>query len=164
MDLKKYNIKVKNYRTNFIEDAATLEVQLEWLLSAYFARSSRDYALFNQLFFSDESRLGFYDKITMFERLVSNFSNLEPSRKEIIKKLNRIRKMRNKFAHSEASFPHPKILEKHKNDVIFSISENGELKEVVYSFDYLDEVSGDFKYLNQLLADKIRELKDRYMI
>ena len=29
---RNYNTKVKNYRTSIIEDSASLEVQLEWIL------------------------------------------------------------------------------------------------------------------------------------
>ena len=61
-----YNEKVKHYRSLIIEESTSLEVQLEWIISSYFSHSVEEYALFNYVFFSDEVKIGFYDKIIMF--------------------------------------------------------------------------------------------------
>jgi len=162
---KKYNEKVKNFRSEIIENATTLEIQLEWIISSFFSKNFDDYALFNYLFFGENVQLGFHDKILMFEKLLEvNMKEFQKKHPDIIMKLNRIRKVRNRFAHGEATSPHINKLKYMKKQIFFEIVEKGEKKDVDYTFVFLKEILKDFDVLNKILADEIRRLKMKHSI
>lgn len=161
-----YIAKVKHYRTSIIEHSASLEVQLEWIISSYFCRNSKEYWLFNYIFFPPDVEIGFYNKITMFDKLIKNvFPDVEKEHPDIIKKLNRIRKLRNDFAHGEATmFLSTEYIIKSGKGIIFMIPEKGIHKEVSYQFDYVDEILKDCMKLNGVLSKLIGSLKGAHNI
>ena len=55
-ELKNYHKKFTKYKTTFIENASSLEVQLESIISSYFSKSFDDYILLNHLIFSSPDR------------------------------------------------------------------------------------------------------------
>jgi len=162
---KKYNEQVKHFRSEIIENVTSLEIQLEWIISSYFSKNFNDYALFDHLFFADNVQLGFHDKIMMFEKLLDlKLKDLHKKYPDIVMRLNKCRKVRNRFAHGEALDPWPHHLKNMKKQVIFVIIEKGEQKEADYTFDFLKEVIKDSYSLNGVLSKQIRELKKQNSI
>ena len=157
---KKHLEKVQYFRTVIIEGATTLETQLEWIISSYFSKDSNNYALFNYLFFGENIQLGFHDKILMFEKLLgTSMKDVHKKYPDLLTKLNRIRKVRNRFAHSETQNSNPKKIKLMKKQIFLILVEKGEVKEVDYTFVFIKEVIKDFFYLNRIFGKKIRELK-----
>ena len=158
--IRAHNEKVKRYRELFIESSTRLEIQIEWLISSYFSRDKKEYAVFNEMFFSDEIQLSFHDKIQMLKILLNvAFPDLKKIKPNIITQLNQIRKLRNRFAHSANVMPRDNKISHLKKEVFFEITEKGESKEVSYTFDYIKEISKYFLKLNKELADQIRKFK-----
>ena len=153
------NKKTKNYRTFFIESAASLEVQLEWIISSFFSKGWDNYVLFNYLFFSDDVELGFYDKIRMFEKLLDSIPDFKKQHSGIITELNQVRKVRNLFSHGTISAPRDGDIKKLKKQIFFTVVEKGENKEVSYTYDYLKKVETNCKDLRSVLASLIRKFK-----
>jgi len=119
-----------------------------------------EYALFNYIFFPSEVEIGFYDKIKMFEKLVEDaLPRFKKKYPQTIKKLNQIRRIRNVFAHGDATDPFVKNIKQIKKEIIFTVVEKGQNKEITYTFDYVKEIVRDCHDLNGVLAEQIRELK-----
>ena len=117
------------------------------------------------MFFSDDVQIGFYDKIKMFEKLVDNaLPDFKKKHPQITKKLNRIRKIRNMFAHGDASYPCPEHIKKLQKEIIFTVVEKGEHKEITYTIDYVKQIMKDCYELNGILSGLIRELKGTHGI
>lgn len=154
---RRYSDRVQRYRTTIIESAAGLEVQLEWVISSFFSRGGEEYALFNYMFFHD-MEIGLSDKIDMFEKLVkTKLKDFHDRHPETVNSLHRVRKLRNAFAHGEATIPHNE--NRIEKSIIFELAEKGEGKEVDYTFEYINQVVKEGKELNHVLADLIRQFK-----
>jgi len=95
-----YNV-INGDKSRFLSICAGLENALELLIAGYYTLGEDDYKKFLSVIFADDAELSFSKKIKMFERFLKKYYPEFLSEKpDFIQKLNRIRKMRNRFAHS----------------------------------------------------------------
>ena len=158
-ELKNYHRKFTKYKTTFIENASSLEVQLESIISSYFSKSFDDYILLNHLIFSD-THLRFSDKIIMFSKLGAFLPEFKEGLSDAVSQLNQIRRLRNDFTHASRGI-YEKDISRIDKEILFLVIEKGVHKQKNYTFDYIDSILENYKKLNIRLADVISNLKKK---
>ncbi len=158
-ELKNYHKKFTKYKTTFIENASSLEVQLESIISSYFSKSFDDYILLNHLIFSD-THLRFSDKIIMFSKLGLFLPEFKEGLSDVVSELNQIRRLRDDFTHASRGI-YEKDISRIDKEILFLVIEKGVHKQKNYTFDYIDSVLENYKKLNIRLADVISNLKKK---
>lgn len=93
--------RIHTSKSRFLSISTNIEAELEIIMAEYFSRGDlEDYKLFSSLFYGKESELMFRKKIMIFEKFLSNvYPSYLKSNKDFINSLERVRKMRNDFAH-----------------------------------------------------------------
>lgn len=153
-----YNI-INGDKSRVLSICTGLENAIEILIAGYYSLGEDDYRKFLSVIFSDDAELSFSKKIKMFEKFLKEYlPEFLKEKPDFIKKLNRIRRLRNKFAHSINL--EPKELEPFlgKNYYKIGFIENGVPKEETISVPDLltrmDEVDSILKEI-QGLQDKV---------
>jgi len=81
--------------------ASRQEHMIELVLGMYYSIDNSDYKDFAYVFFDNQNELSFDKKIKMLERFLKRkFPKILKENQDFIKQLHRVRKLRNKFAHS----------------------------------------------------------------
>jgi len=93
--------RIHSSKSRFLSISTNIETELEVIMAEYFSRGDfDDYQLFSHLFYSREAELTFSKKILIFEKFLKKvYPSYLKANKDFIKSLERVRKMRNKFAH-----------------------------------------------------------------
>lgn len=112
MALKKSKIKIPKSeeeiekrihasKSRFLSISTNIETELEIIMAEYFSRGDLDdYQLFSHLFYGKETELMFRKKIMIFEKFLNKvYPSYVKSNRDFINSLERVRKLRNKFAH-----------------------------------------------------------------
>lgn len=100
-DIKNLRDRINDAKSRFGSLTTNIETQIELVLAQYFAKNKEDYKLFCHLFYPNEIELTFGKKIKIFERFFTKkYPDYLKQNKGFILALTRVRKLRNKFAHS----------------------------------------------------------------
>lgn len=93
--------RIHTSKSRFLSISTNIETELEIIMAEYFSRGDLDdYQLFSHLFYGKETELMFRKKIMIFEKFLKKvYPSYLKSNKDFINSLERVRKMRNKFAH-----------------------------------------------------------------
>ncbi len=156
-ELRNYQEKFTKYKITLIENATTLETQLEGIISSYFSKSFDDYTLMNNLIFSD-THLGFSDKITMFAKLGPFLPEFKEGLSDVVSQLNQIKRLRNDFVHASIGI-YTKDISSIDKEILFLLLEKGTHKQKSYTFDHVDTVLTNYKKLHSCLSEVIFNLK-----
>ncbi len=90
----------RDIRGSILELSVTLEQMTTICISSFFVKNTPDQWLFTQTIFN-ESEISFSNKIRILEKIVHlRFQKFEKKHSNLFKKLNRIRKLRNRLAHT----------------------------------------------------------------
>ena len=92
-------MQIVEIKSNFLAASTAIESLVEATISKYFDPSRTK--IFVNVVFHNDNEISFSKKINMLERLLAKaLPKFLDENKELIKMLNRIRKLRNKFAHA----------------------------------------------------------------
>jgi len=81
--------------------ASRLEHMIELVIGGYYSQDDQDYKDSSYIIFHDDNELSFHKKIKMLERFLERkFPQFLKDNSDLINRMNRVRKLRNKFAHS----------------------------------------------------------------
>lgn len=100
--IKELQVRIFDTKSRIISLATNIESQLDVIMAAYFSKNNDDYQLFCHLFYPIEVGLTFGIKIKIFENFINKIypDYLEKINPDLINSLGRVRRLRNKFAHS----------------------------------------------------------------
>ena len=98
---KEIEDRIHTSKSRFLSVSTSIEAELEVIMADYFSRGDfDDYQLFSHLFYGKETELMFRKKIMIFEKFLKKvYPSYLKSNKDFINSLERVRKLRNKFAH-----------------------------------------------------------------
>jgi len=93
--------KIHTSKSRFLSISTNIETELEVIMADYFSKGDfDDYKLISHLFYGRDAELTFSKKINIFEKFLKKvYPTYLRTNKDFIKSLERVRKMRNKFAH-----------------------------------------------------------------
>lgn len=93
--------KIHTTKSRMLSLATNIEAQLGVIMADYFSHGNfEDYKLFSHLFYGNEAELTFSQKIKIFEKFLKKiYPSYLRVNKDFINSLERVRKIRNKFAH-----------------------------------------------------------------
>jgi len=98
--LEIYN-RINGDKSRFLSICTGLENAIEVLIAHYYALGDEDYKNFLGVIFANDVELTFSKKINMLERFLKKYlPEYLKDKPDFIQKLNRVRKLRNKYAHS----------------------------------------------------------------
>lgn len=151
---------MKNYingtRSRFLSVSSNIENQLEIILADYFTRGDFDeYRLFSKLFYGREAELTFSKKILIFKKFLKKiYPEYLEKNTDFINSLERVRKLRNKFAHY--ILPQSDDLKQYVDKPIFPLfyidegilkQEEFPIKDVVARFQDFQKLLGELENL-----------------
>ena len=91
---------IHELKARFLDVVSTVDIQLTVIISQYFLRKSDDLALFLDSVFDQDKWATFGSKIVWLGKILKHrFPDYE-KRKEVINKLDKLREIRNEFAHT----------------------------------------------------------------
>ena len=93
--------KIHSTESRILSITTNIETELEVIVADYFSKGDfEDYKLFSHLFYGNEAKLTFSQKIKIFEKFLKKvYPSYLKTNKDFINSLERVRKIRNKFAH-----------------------------------------------------------------
>jgi hypothetical protein len=93
--------RIDGIKSMILSLSVRLEHGIEISIGQYYAKTEKNYRNFSYVFFNNQNQLTFDIKIKMFERFLNrNFPDIIKNDPDFINRLHRVRKLRNKFAHS----------------------------------------------------------------
>ncbi|MCA9820389.1 MAG: hypothetical protein KC440_06515 [Nitrosarchaeum sp.] len=130
---EKLRLRIVDTKSNFLAASTGIESLVESAISKHFDPSRTK--IFVNVVFHNDNEISFSKKIKMFERLLTlalpDFLKDNP---DLINMLNRIRKLRNKFAHAMDLNPDELSPFIEKNYFQMAFYENGEVKKENFVF------------------------------
>ena len=164
---KEYVNLVNRIRGNFLSYTAVLDSTLTVIISDLFLRDKNDFPLWAKTVFDEDRTASFGTKIVWLSRIIKNHKSYkneidEKSRVKIQQELNKIREIRNDFAHN---FAHNKKIEPEnvKNRIIKLYDfEEGVTTPKLFEMNEIMDIINDSWILENLkkievLTRKIRE-------
>ena len=164
---KEYVNLVNRIRGNFLSYTAVLDSTLTVIISDLFLRDKHDFPLWAKTVFDEDRTASFGTKIVWLSRIMKNHETYkseidEKTRVKIQQELNKIREIRNDFAHN---FAHNKKIEPEnvKNRLIKLYDfEEGITTPKIFEMDEIMDIINDSWILENLrkieiLTRKIRE-------
>jgi len=151
--IKIFKQRIDSIKSGFISLATTSENMISLTFSEHYCLSPQQAKEFQSIFFSDDLQISFHDKIIMLEKFLNkNYPDFLKNNPELINKLNRIRKLRNNFAHSFE--PKPDRLKKLMENEILELEylEDGIIKKHSYPFTEIQERTNDSKDVHNILV------------
>ena len=145
-DVEILRIRIADIKSRITSLSTAIETRLEIILADYFTNSFEDYQLFCHLFYPFDIELTFGKKIKIFEKFLNKvYPEYLKQNPDFINSLIRVKKIRNKFAHSIN--PKKSDLEKviDKSYFILFYMEDGLPKEEEIPWKYIEERFEDFK-------------------
>lgn len=92
---------INNFKSHINSIASRQEHLIELSIGMYYSVNDLDYRDFAHVFFHNENELSFNKKIKLFERFLKRkFPQILKNNPDFLKQIHRVRKLRNKFAHS----------------------------------------------------------------
>lgn len=165
---KEYINLVNRIRGNFLSYVSVLDSTLTVIISDLFLRDKNDFPLWAKTVFDEDRTASFGTKIVWISRIMKNHQDFkkeidEKTRIKIQQKLNKIREIRNDFAHN---FAHNKMIESEnvKNRIIKLYDfEEGMTTPKLFRMEEIMDLINDpwvLKNLGKLeaLTKKIREI------
>lgn len=151
-------------RSRFLSIGSLIEHQLELIIADYFTRGDFDESkLFSKLFYGGDAELTFSQKIKIFENFLKEvYPKYLKSNTDFINSLNRVRKMRNKFAHYID--PGKAELSKYVGKSIFPLFyiEDGILKNEKFPFKDIVERLRDFEKILKQTTEILKHCQKTY--
>jgi len=153
-EYKLLRVQINDTKSTVTSLATNIETQIETILATYFTNDQEDYELFCHLFYPNDVELTFGNKIKIFERFLNK---IEPEylkkKPDLIKALDRVRRLRNKFAHSLN--PNTEQLKElvGKPYFILNYVEDGLRREDQFTFKDIEE---RFKDMNKIVTELIQ--------
>ena len=157
-EVENYLKAANTVKSTTISLATNVEVLIELIISGYYTITDKEYFGFAKIFFNDDLELSFYKKIKMLERFLSSFyPEVLKENSELINQLNRVRKLRNHFAHSVN--PNEEELKKIASKRLLTLFyvEEGREKKLEVPFADITQRLDDFNKIKNTLG-KILEL------
>ena len=156
-DLKR---RTSSMRITIISLATNIEHQIEIILANYFSANSDDHSLFSSLFYPMDMGLTFAIKIKILEKFLKKVDpDFLNKNSDYINSLNRVRKMRNMFAHSMN--PTLEDQKKQVGKMYFELDyvEDGIFKTRQFTLDQMIERVNDIEKISKSMAMLHRKLK-----
>jgi len=155
---------INGTKSKFLSVCTSIENQLEIVMADYFSKGDfDDYKLFSKLFYGGDAELTFSQKIKIFEKFLKEvYPEYLKSNTDLINSLNRVRKMRNKFAHYIN--PGKDVLSKYVGKSIFPLIyiEDGILKDEEFPFKDIVERFHDFSEILKETTKIMDQCKKTY--
>jgi len=99
--IKELQERINGSKSRVLSLGTNIETELEIIMADYFTRNLNDYQLFCHIFYPMDVGLTFGIKIKIFESFLKELypDYLTKENPDFINSLNRVRRLRNKFAH-----------------------------------------------------------------
>jgi len=92
---------IHEQKSHITSISASLEHSIDMIIGEYYTIDDQDYQDFANIVFHNDNELSFHKKIKMVERFLNKrFPEYLKENPEFIQRLDRIRRLRNKFAHA----------------------------------------------------------------
>jgi hypothetical protein len=139
-------------RSHVIYEAIALEGVIDNIISAHFCTDETKHIWFQSLIFRD-GEVTFSKKIIILKKLLSNcYPEIDKLVPSLTKKLDDIRDLRNKFAHSALVLEKNKLAEAGDKGVFLRFIKDGQEKEELITKELADKVCKDNNYFTLLMV------------
>jgi len=158
--IQDHSDKADYYKSRVLDFSAGFEVQIESFLIKFFKIGN--FELFYHIFFHASLKIFFSDKINMLERLLkSQLQDFLSKNQNLIDDLNKIRKMRNEFAHT-VTLANVQTNEQlpwaQKKIIRLADVKDGKIIYHEYDYDHFEELLKKGEKVNKQLYDLINTI------
>jgi len=146
---------IHGLKARFLDVVSTIDIQLTVIISLYFLRKFDDFALFLDSVFDQDKWATFGSKIKWLSKILKHrFPDYE-KRKEVINRLDKLRVIRNEFAHTFSM--NPSQADADNRIIRLYDLVDGAMKPIEINAEDVDNIVSDTTFLFVEL-DKIEEL------
>lgn len=157
-DVEEYQKIANSIKSMTLSLATNIEILIEVIISGHYTITDKEWYGFETIFFNDDLELSFSKKIKMLERFLNTlYPETLKENSELINELNRVRRLRNHFAHSVN--PNEEELKKIASKRLLTVfyMEEGKEKKFELPFTDMKKRLDDFKNIKKTL-NKIFEI------
>jgi hypothetical protein len=148
-------------RSHIIYETTAIEGVVDSIISWHFCPDENKHIWFQSLLFRD-GEISFSKKIIILQKILKEFyPDLNKSVKGLTKKLDDIRMLRNKFAHSELMLDEDKIKEADDKGVFLKSIKDGKVIEEFIPLELAEKVVNDNTIFNLIMVCILFEVQNR---
>lgn len=158
-----YVNRTSKMKSMVITITSRIEYQINLILASRFSTTGEEYEKFSRVFFNNVNELTFSVKIKMLENLlIEYYPEFLKQNIDFIKSLDRVRRLRNTFAHSiDPTLEELNDFTKKQSHMSIFFLEDGDQKNKVLSYDEIMLRIEDCKKINSLMFPIISHMHDQ---
>lgn len=143
--LKLFKKTLTAFRGTILEHCVQIDQVCTSIISSYFVKHHYDQIFFSQIVLND-NEVTFSQRINIVEKLLKHrFQEFEKKHPELIKKMNRIRKLRNRLVHTLSSLDDINSIKSiMKSQVLLEYYEDGKIKHHSVSAKEMDIATKEY--------------------
>jgi len=161
-EVDEYKKMVNTTKSITLSLSTNIEILIEVIISGHYTITNKEWYAFEKIFFNEDLELSFSKKIKMLERFLKTlYPEVLKENSELINELNRVRRLRNHFAHSVN--PDAEELKNIVSKRVLTLfyMEEGREKTFEISFKDIQKRIDDFKNIKDTLNKILEVIKTK---